>query len=202
MKLVGSLIVLSLAVGCALPANEEAHKQSAAQNAMNPNDLNGGGQELSPPDDDPNNEEGANTCDASGTIPDGWTRIDVLNASFAVPPGATGSVMASEWFVGDTMFFVTPGSKNMSLDDGEAHDKAFFAAGKDGPRPCQATYMRETAACLETLHISAICSYETPRLLDWHRTNIGPFSYFYGCDSADLSAGDLCAKFAATFHAK
>src|SRR5438067_1689754 len=110
MKLIGSLVVLSLAVGCSLPANENAHEQSSAQNAATPNDPNGG-QQLSPPDDDPGNEEGPTTCHASGTIPAGWTTVDVLNASFAVPSGATGDVATGEWFVGGTMLFVFPGSK-------------------------------------------------------------------------------------------
>src|SRR4051812_29394820 len=110
MKLLGLSIVLSLAVGCALPSNDDAHKQSSAQNGANdPN--RGGGQELSPPDDDPGNEEGPNTCDAHATTPDGWTRVDLGAVSVAVPSDSIGSKtpMPSTsyiWSIGTTQLFV------------------------------------------------------------------------------------------------
>jgi hypothetical protein len=207
MKLVGSLLVLSLAVGCALPANENAHETTAAQNAANPNDPNGnnGGQELSPPDDDPNNEEGPGdqTCQSTAVTPDGWTTFDGGDFTVALPPDAhKGSTMY--WDVPDVgpiEIFVRDDLK--TVDEAEAFNKMFFASGKNGPRPCQVAYSQGTLDCHDALTMKGACYYsEVTQKIDWVDVIGDGKLYFLSCGLTVGKGDDVCAKFFASFHLK
>jgi hypothetical protein len=210
MKLLGSLIVLSLAAGCALPANENAHKQSSAQNGAN--DPNGNpGDQLSPPDDDPNNEEGPGdpndqTCHSTASVPDGWTVYDGGAYTVALPPGAVHepSTTSPIWDVPDVgpiEIFVRDDLK--TVDEAEAFNKMFFASGKNGPRPCQVDYTKGTLDCHDALTMKGACYYgEVTQKIDWVDVLADGKLYFLSCGLTVGKGDDVCAKFFASFHLK
>lgn len=211
MKLLGLSIVLSLAVGCALPTNDKAHESSAAQNAATPNDPNGnathdqGGQELSPPDDDPGNEEGGGdqTCHSTAVVPDGWTVYDGGEYTVAAPADAWKSASPPnvDFTASGVSMMVNVREGMTSVDAAEAFQKAFFAAGKDGPRPCQIRYDRVTLDCHDALTIKGACYYDAVEQIDWVNVVADGKTYFLYCDST-MADDATCAKFFASFHVK